>query len=313
MGSTARHVATTVLGLVLLAACTAPAASTLAPLGSIAPNSTELLTPEPDRTASGTIDLGTLTGRIVFDDSQDIWAIKADGTGLTRVTQEPWREFDPTLSHDGTLIAYRSEPNDYPELWLMNADGSDQHRWQAEGGFPAWSRDGSMLAYAPPGGPSGQSWIAVMNADGSGLRRLPDTELGEYPAWSPDGKRIAFSAARSRVRVLYIVDVDGSRIVDLSGVGEGSHPAWSPDGSSILFASHRGRSDNYRDIYSMRPDGSEVTRLTPDPGEMPAWSPDGRYIVFAALGGLAVARADGCCVTRLPTNGVAFAGFPDWR
>ncbi len=169
-----------------------------------------------------------------------------------------------------------------------------------------------MIAYAPGGGPSGMSWIAIMNADGSGQRRLPHTEGGEYPSWSPDGKRIAFNSNLSGEAKLFIVDVDGSRVVDLSGVGEGGQPAWSPDGRSILFASHRDHPDNYRDIYVMPPDGSGVRCLTSARAEFPAWSPDGRYIVFSA-GGLFIMRADGSSITSLPVEQAGEVSFPDWR
>jgi TolB protein len=170
-----------------------------------------------------------------------------------------------------------------------------------------------MIAYAPGGGASGRSWIAIMNADGSGKRRLPHTDYGELPSWSPDGKRIAFSNNLSGEGLMSIVDVDGSQVVDLSAVGEGKQVAWSPDGRSILFASSRDHPDNYRDIYVMRPDGSGVRRLTCARAETPAWSPDGRFIVSSAPGGLFVMRADGSGVTLLPIEGVGEASFPDWR
>ena len=194
----------------------------------------------------------------------------------------------------------------------MDADGSEQHRLTRDGGFPDWSPDGSMIAYAPGGGPSGRSWIAIMNADGSGRGRVPNTEYGEYPSLSPDGKRIAFNSNRSGEALMSIANVDGSRVVDLSKVGEGGQVAWSPDGRSLLFASHRDRPDNSRDIYVMRPDGSGVERLTQAGGETPAWSPSGSYIVFTA-GGLFVMRADGSCVQALPVERVGEASFPDWR
>jgi TolB protein len=194
----------------------------------------------------------------------------------------------------------------------MNADGSGQHRLTEDGGFPDWSSDGSMIAFAPGGGPTGKSWIAIMKPDGSGRRRLPGTDYGEYPSWSPDGRRIAFSSNLSGHALMSIVDVEGSRVVDLSSVGEGGKVAWSPDGRSILFQSHRDHSDNYNDIYEMNPDGTGVKRLTRANGETAAWSPDGRYIVFSA-GGLFVMRADGSGVTPLPIDGVGEATFPDWR
>jgi len=151
-----------------------------------------------------------------------------------------------------------------------------------------------------------------MNADGSGQHRVPHTTDGcEYPSLSPDGKRVAFNCNSSGEHLMYIVDVDGSRVVDLSGVGEGWQVDWSPDGRSILFASSRDQDEpGYTDIYVMRPDGSEVTRLTHNRGYTPAWSPDGRYIVFSA-GGLFVMRSDGSGITSLPVD-VGETSFPDW-
>jgi TolB protein len=277
----------------------------------------------PPASASPSIPVGTrspitsLSGRIVFDNFHDVWAINADGTGLTRLTRSPRPDFDATWSPDGTQIAFRSERGGDSEIWLMNADGSHQRRL-VRGISPAWSPDGSMIAYASPGDllcPPGRglrcSGISIMNADGSGQRRLPHTDGGEYPSWSPDGKRIAFNSNLSGDHVMYIVDIDGPHLVDLSSVGEGWQVDWSPDGRSILFTSHRDHPDNYTDIYVMRPDGSGVRRLTHNRGYTPAWSPDGSHIVFSAPG-LFVMRADGSGVTSLPVDGVGETSLPDW-
>jgi TolB protein len=298
------------IGLLLvgLTACSStPFVTTLPPTNLptvIAP--TQPATPA----VTGGIDLSSLTGRIVFDNYDDVWSVNADGTDLTRLTDSSWHEFDPALSPDGTRIAYRSEPNDYPELWLMNADGSGKHQLASGGGFPAWSADGSKILYAFPGPPS---WIGIINSDGSGQYRVPNTDGGEYPSWSPDGKRIAFNNNNSGSGRMYIVNVDGSGLVDLSGVGEGHEVDWSPDGRSILFVSHQDQSKpGYTDVYVMRPDGSGVQRLTYVGGYTPAWSPDGSYIVFSA-GGLFVMRADGSNITSLPLDGVGETSFPDWK
>jgi dipeptidyl aminopeptidase/acylaminoacyl peptidase len=296
-------------GLPVTSPTLSTAQSTVVPTGSPPEPATSS---EGPATTSVVIDLSTLTGRIVFDNNDDVWIMNADGTDLKRLTESPWHEFQPALSPDGRLIAYRSEPHDSPELWLMNADGSGQHQLTPDGGFPAWSPDGATIAYAPGGGPSGKSSIAIINPDGSGQRRLPGTDYGEHPSWSPDGKRIAFSNNLAGTARMSIVDVDGSRVVDLSSAGEGGKVAWSPDGLSILFISHRDRQGNTADVYVMRPDGSGVTRLTRAGGEMPAWSPDGRHIVYA-YGRLFVMQADGSGVTSLPVGEAGEASFPNWR
>src|SRR6266516_4421246 len=86
----------------------------------------------------------SLSGRIAFDNFDDVWAIDADGTGLTRLTHSPGPDFDPSWSPDGTQIAFRSERSDEPEIWVMNAVGTGQHRLAA-GLSPSWSPDGSKI------------------------------------------------------------------------------------------------------------------------------------------------------------------------
>ena len=305
-----RRALTTAAALLLLAACSGASVSDRAqqssPVG--ASHSAPIGTRAPDT---------SLSGRIVFDNHEDVWSINADGTNLTRLTRSPWPEFDATWSPDGTQIAFRSERGGDPEIWLMNADGSGRHRL-TRGLSPAWSPDGSKIAYASPGDilcPPGRglrcSGLSIMNADGSGQHRVPNTDGGEYPTWSPDGERIAFNSNLSGDHVMYIVHIDGSHVVDLSGVGEGWQVDWSPDGRSILFTSERDHPNHYTDIYVMRPDGSGVQRLTDARAYTPAWSPDGSRIVFSAPG-LFVMRADGSGITSLRAEGIGETSLPDW-
>jgi Tol biopolymer transport system component len=305
-----RRALTAAAALLLLLACSGSPPSDRAQQSS--PTSASPSIPIDTRSA-----VTSLSGRIVFDNHDDVWSINADGTDLTRLTRSAWPEFDATWSPDGTQMAFRSEPDGDPEIWLMNADGSGKHRL-TRGLSPAWSPVGSEIAYSSPGDilcPPGRglrcTGLSIMNADGSGQHRVPNTDGGEYPSWSPDGERIAFNSNLSGDHVMYIVDVDGSNIVDLSGAGEGWQVDWSPDGRSILFTSERDHPDNYTDIYAMRPDGSGVERLTNNRAYTPAWSPDGRDIVFSAPG-LFVMRTDGSGITSLPLEGIGETSLPDW-
>jgi TolB protein len=249
-------------------------------------------------------DQSSLRGRIAFDNFDDVWTIDADGTDLTRLTNSPEPDFDPSWSPDGTQIAFRSERSGEPEIWVMNADGTGQRRLAA-GLSPAWSPDGSLIAFA------GRAGLSVIGPEGMGLRVLPNTEGGEYPSWSPDGSRIAFNSNLTGEHVMYIAQADGSKVVDLSRVGEGWQVDWSPDGRSILFTSHRDHPDNYTDVYVMRPDGSPVHRLTHNLAYTPAWSPDGDSIVVSAPD-LLIMDADGTDVRALDTPGVGETSLPDW-
>jgi Tol biopolymer transport system component len=290
---------------VLLAACSA----TLEPSPSVdrpsaPPSASEVSEPV---SPGGSISLDSLSGRIVFDNYDEVWTIEADGTNLQQLTSAPGHQFDPSWSPDGTRIAYRSDDGVTSEIWLMNADGSGQRKL-TDGFSPAWSPDGSLIAFAGPKGTTGI--ITLIRPDGTGLRQLPHTEGGEYPSWSPDGTQIAFNSNLSGDHVMYIVQADGSTVVDLSAVGEGWQVDWSPDGSLILFTSHRDHPDNYTDVYVMRTDGSDIRRLTDLRAYTAAWSPDGEHIVFSAPG-LFVMNADGTGATPLRTN-VGETSLADW-
>jgi TolB protein len=141
---------------------------------------------------------------------------------------------------------------------------------------PVWSPDGRRIAFTSRR--DGNSEVYVVNADGSGQRRLTRNAAGDFgPTWSPDGRKIAFERrgdAQSSVGALYVVNADGSGQRMLAR--RGSHPAWSPDGRTIAFM--------WRfHMYVMNADGSGhrvLTRVGSGQKDSLAWSPDGRKLLF---------------------------------
>lgn len=139
--------------------------------------------------------------------------------------------------------------------------------------LPVWSPDGSHIAYVGQVGGSFQ--VFAMDPDGSHAAALTDVAneaLGGYsPTWSPDGVSIAFEVLRAGDWDIYRVDVDGSGLLQLTdGSGDENAPRWSPDGTRIAFMSSAvpatdGNQPGF-DLYTIKPDGSDETRVTRDAG-----------------------------------------------
>jgi Tol biopolymer transport system component len=190
---------------------------------------------------------------------------------------------ETTGSPDGTKIAFVSnrdeESGGWSELYVMNADGSNQTRLTySSSAFeldPAWSPDGTKIAFTSI--QENGAWVIyTINPDGSNQTRLTSTETTSgHPAWSPDGAKIAFFSYQDGPDSgIYVMNADGSnqtRLTNGSMSGDG-WPAWSPDGTKIAFAT--GRDGNW-EIYVMNVDGTNQTNLTnhPSPDIAPDWQP----------------------------------------
>jgi Tol biopolymer transport system component len=192
----------------------------------------------------------------------------------------------PSVSRNGTLLLTAKDVDS--SVVTMAADGSNRRliykATDGEAFAPSWSADGEWIAFGYgsflQGRRSGGAKIMIVRKEGSDLQELTaGMPNAGFPSWAPDGKRIVYrSWGPGDAMGLRIMDVQ-SRVVRELTSGPDNLPYWSPDGGRILFTRRDG--DNF-DIYTIRPDGTDVRRLTDFPANdaHAVWSEDGRQIMW---------------------------------
>jgi Tol biopolymer transport system component len=199
----------------------------------------------------------------------------------------------PAFSQDGKKLALSdklglNDPGALPTLSVMDVDGGNvKHIFHQEGALvvqPEWSPTGDWIAFGAGFyfvNRSRPATLMMARPDGSELRELSKGPGNSgFPSWSPDGKRIVYRVWGESEHGLRIVNLeDGSPAILTTGYD--NFPAWSPLGDVIAFTSFR---DNDFDIYTIRPDGTGLKRLTTAPGNdaYSVWSPDGKHILFSS-------------------------------
>jgi Tol biopolymer transport system component len=229
----------------------------------------------------------------------------------------PYPYGGPFWSPDGDRLIIRMEEEGPPPagyIFGVAADGSNLvNLSQASGSrgdaMPAWSPDGTEIAYSAIKSGDAFNQLYVMNADGTAPRKLIETEFEvQYPSWSTTGW-VAFAGVVDGGFDIYSVRADGSKLTQLTtDPSPDNWPTWSPDGSRIAFFTSR---DGKEGIWVMNADGSDQHFLTE--GGEPNWSPHGDEIVFDCGGPekaiICAVHPDGSAPVRLFEE----AGFPAVR
>lgn len=149
------------------------------------------------------------------------------GGDVTAVTT-PGTDFDdvPTVSPDGTKIAFVRVSGSSSALYIANSDGTNAHSVITDAGrtAPAWSPDGTKLAFVRI--VDGTNWeIHVAAADGSNPVRLTNNAAQDFaPVWSPDSSKLLFASARDGNNELYRMNADGSNVLRLTNTAASEIP-----------------------------------------------------------------------------------------
>ena len=281
------------------------------------------------------------------DGNDEIYSVNADGTDLTRLTDDDSNDREPTWSPDGLRIAFTSDRESdgesgalqAPDLYVMDADGSNVERltfskggdWPAVGvSRPTWAPDGSRITFETLSEGSANLW--EVPAEGGHPRLLFSSPgFDGQPAWSPDGTRLALISdwfAYDIVSDIFLINADGSGFTAITDGNifdqtDYEDPAWSHDGGTIALTVSRrvGTFEYITWLGLMNASGSDLTPLITPGGTSlegagvatPSWSPDGSMIAYTSCNDgrcdVAWIKADRSARGTVIENG----RDPDWQ
>ena len=206
-----------------------------------------------------------------YDEAMDIFSANRDGSNLKQLTDAPGYDAEASYSPDGTRIVFCSLRDAYPkselsprelkqlevdpayfgEIYIMNADGSNQQRLTDRPGYdggPFFTPDGQHIVWRHFTPDGSKSDIYTMRADGSRVRRLTDFDSMSWaPYFHPSGAYVIFASNKFGFSnfELFLVDAAGRhepiRVTHTDGFD--GLPVFSPDGNTLCWTSNRNSQD----------------------------------------------------------------------
>lgn len=216
------------------------------------------------------------------EECMQLWLVSYPGGEARRITKDLNHYQGVTLSADaGRLVVVQADQ--IVSIWA-SADGDPTHAEELKltaGGRLgevlglAWTPDGRIVYSSATGG---NTDIWVMEADGSGQRRLTNDRASDFlPTVSPDGRHIVFLSTRTGVQQLWKMEIDGRNQTQLTDGGMKYRARYSPDGRWIVFAAIP-PTQSRPTLWKVAPDGGEPIQLTDAYSRIPSVSPDGRLV-----------------------------------
>jgi TolB protein len=222
--------------------------------------------------------------------SKEIWVMDYDGQNQHQITHLGSISISPRISPDNSRVAFSTLGR---EGWSVRMYSLELGRMVSFPGgsaggsnlSPAWSSDGSSLAFSSSR--SGDSEIWMADANGNGVHRVTSiTGPNVAPVFNPrTNAQLAFVSGRTGEPQIYTMGADGSNMQRMTDSGYAVSPSWSPSGGMLAFAWNRkyGPGDpGGQDIYVFEIASMHWLQVTHESGnnDFPSWAPDTRHIVF---------------------------------
>jgi len=247
---------------------------------------------------------------------KEIWVMDPDGKNQRQITHYNSIAIEPSISPDGSKIAFTAYPHGNPGIFVFSVDPVRDLRFYnhpaSVNSSPSFTPDGNQLIYSSsaPNDKCCRIFLANLNGQNwhpiTGLSAI-DTEPKVNPK---TGREVVFSSGRSGPEQVYRMSIDGADIERLSdGTGEASNPSWHPNGEKIAYAWTRGYAAGAWNVFWMDVASRNYFQLTHGDGknEHPSWAPDGTHLVFAKTRGtqsqIWTMLADGTNAQQLTTSG----------
>jgi TolB protein len=160
--------------------------------------------------------------------NSDIMTLDLATGRARRLTDGNGINTEPSWNPNGNQLAFTSDREGGPQVFLMQDDGSNLRRLTSEGSYnasPSWSPNGAMVAYVSRFEGKFDLFIYKLG-EGKAYQITTGVSTSESPAWSPDERRLVFTSNRFGSSQLFTTDLSGRQILRLTELGGCQSPRW---------------------------------------------------------------------------------------